>query len=345
MAAALKCRLDPMANLSPIGCDPFSPVREPQHASTRSADHDSSSLPVSAVIPAYNRADLVVRAIRSAFAQRPTPPAEVIVIDDCSSDDTGALAAAAGARVVRHDVNRGEGGARNTGLREATHDWVALLDSDDEWLPTHLRSLWPHREGRVVMGSTALARGDDPAADRLWGRDRETLLELRSPADVLDGGNALVASSVMLRRDIALEVGGFREAMPRGADLDLWLRMLEHGPGIVSPTVTVRYHLHAGQVSDDRRSMWDAHRSIVDAYRDRPWCTSRVRRRASAVLEWDQLRDDLRSRDVRGAAAAATSIARDPVKSLSVGRLLLARHRLRRRTTRVTRAMEAAVAP
>ncbi len=72
-------------------------------------------------------------------------------------------------------------------------------------------------------------------ADRLWGLGRDRPVELGSPADVLTNGNLLVASSVLVRRSAALEVGAFSEDMARGADLDLWLRVLEHGPGIVSP--------------------------------------------------------------------------------------------------------------
>ena len=67
-------------------------------------------LPVSVVIPAFNRPDMVARAVRSALEQQPRPPAEVIVVDDGSSDDTAAAASAAGARVIRHEVNQGEGG-------------------------------------------------------------------------------------------------------------------------------------------------------------------------------------------------------------------------------------------
>ncbi len=291
-----------------------------------------AALPVSVVIPAYNRADLVARAVVSAWEQRPAPPAEIIVVDDASTDATASAAEAAGATVVRHDHNRGEGAARNTAMRAATQQWVALLDSDDEWLPGHLTSLWPFESGRVILGGTAVATDGNPAGDRLWGLGRDRPVELRSPADVLANGNLLVASSVLVRRATALAVGAFKEDMPRGADLDLWLRVLERGPGVVSPDVTVRYHLHAGQVSDDRTSMWDAHRALLAEYADRPWCTARVRRAADAVLMWDELRAELRSGDRLPAARTAVTLAADPVKLASVGRLLAERRRVRRRS-------------
>ena len=105
----------------------------------------AASLPVSVVIPAYNRPDMVVRAVRSALGQLPAPPEEIIVVDDCSTDRTAEAAARAGAQVVRHELNLGEGAARNTGIAHAREPWVALLDSDDEWLPDLLATLWPLR--------------------------------------------------------------------------------------------------------------------------------------------------------------------------------------------------------
>jgi glycosyltransferase involved in cell wall biosynthesis len=293
-----------------------------------------TTIDVSVVIPAYNRPEMTARAVRSALAQRPHPPAEVVVVDDCSSDHTGDAAREAGARVIRHAANRGEGGARNTAIREARQPWVALLDSDDEWLPGHLAALWPHREGRVVLGSTAITSGPDPTLDRLWGLDGETAQPLASPADLLRSDNALVASSVIARRDVILEAGGFREDLKLGADLDLWLRLLERGPGLVSPAVTVKYHLHDAQVSGDRAAMWSAHRAIVDAYRDRSWCTPAVRAQVEGILLWDQLRAAARESERATTARCAARLSSDPRKLLSAGRLVLARRRLRARSNR-----------
>ncbi len=118
-------------------------------------------LPITVIIPAYNRADTVARAVASALAQRPSRPAEVVVVDDGSADDTAEAARLAGARVVRHSVNRRLGAARNTGLSNATQPWIALLDSDDEWLPHHLASLWPLRGTHVLIAASALRCAPD----------------------------------------------------------------------------------------------------------------------------------------------------------------------------------------
>src|SRR3954452_17493718 len=98
-------------------------------------------LPVSVVIPASRRPDLVRRAVASALAQRPVPPAEVIVVDDASGDDTAEVARQAGATVIVNPEDLGAGATRNAGIEAASRPWIALLDSDDEWLPEHLGRL------------------------------------------------------------------------------------------------------------------------------------------------------------------------------------------------------------
>src|SRR5919108_5973128 len=108
------------------------------------------------------------RALAGVFAQKP-PPAEIVVVDDASTDGTAAVAEEMGARVVRHEENLGEGAARNSGIAAATQPWLALLDSDDEWLPHHLETLWRGRGDHLVVATSAMRCADDPALDRLHG--------------------------------------------------------------------------------------------------------------------------------------------------------------------------------
>ena len=93
---------------------------------------------VSIVMPTYNRADTIERAIKSVQVQT-FQDWELIVVDDGSTDDTAALVAGLEPRMtlIRQE-NLGFVGARNTGLRAATGKYIAFLDSDDEWLPYHL---------------------------------------------------------------------------------------------------------------------------------------------------------------------------------------------------------------
>jgi glycosyltransferase involved in cell wall biosynthesis len=277
------------------------------------------------------------RAVLSALGQT-RRPSEVVVVDDCSSDGTGAAAAEAGARVIRHDVNRGEGGARNTGLREATQPWVALLDSDDEWLPHHLETVWPLHRGRVLAAGTCVGVDGDGAPRRPYGVPGPRPRDLRSPAAVAFPENCVPPSAALLHRETALAAGGFDTTLKRCADLDLWLRMLERGPGVVSPEITARYHLHDGQVSADGVAMQEAHAAVLDAYAGRSWCTPGLRRRFAGLRAWDDARACLAVGDRAGAARAFAPALADPRRAAGLPRALLLRRRVRARTAALAAA-------
>ena len=100
----------------------------------------SLSPKVSVVIPVFNRPAAVRRAIESVLAQT-CQDFEIIVVDDGSTDETPAVVAGLAdprMTLIQHEGNRGGSAARNTGLRAASAEYVAFLDSDDEWLPRKL---------------------------------------------------------------------------------------------------------------------------------------------------------------------------------------------------------------
>jgi hypothetical protein len=264
---------------------------------------------VSVVIPAYNRADLIERAVASALAQQPRPPAEVIVVDDASADATAQRAAAAGARVVRHERNLGEAGARNTGIEHASHEWVALLDSDDEWLPGHLDCLWALRDGHVLVADSMLVCGDDPSQDRFHGPVSDSPVVVRSPAELVFPQNFINPSATMFRREVGLRAGGYVPGY--GTDLHFLLRLLEHGTAQVSPDIGGLYHVHGGQMTQDIRRFADDLRGMVATYAGRPWWSQRQLERLRVVHGWDDLRRSLQRRErVRAARLAAWLVAR-----------------------------------
>jgi succinoglycan biosynthesis protein ExoO len=99
----------------------------------------------SVIIPAYNVSGIIERAIRSAAAQT-LPPLEILVIDDCSTDNTVEAVEALGReipslRLLSTPANGGPSAGRNVGLRAARGDWIALLDADDAWKPGRLERL------------------------------------------------------------------------------------------------------------------------------------------------------------------------------------------------------------
>jgi GalNAc5-diNAcBac-PP-undecaprenol beta-1,3-glucosyltransferase len=124
---------------------------------------------VSLVIPTYNRARLVRRAIASALSQTHRD-VEVVVVDDGSTDETPAVLASLDdprVRHVRHPVNRGVNGAKNTGLDNARGDWIGMLDSDDELVPEAIEvllkkgeELGPTRNIGTLMCNCRMVPGD-----------------------------------------------------------------------------------------------------------------------------------------------------------------------------------------
>jgi len=122
---------------------------------------------ISVIIPAYNRRETIGRAILSVLEQS-LAPAEIIVVDDASDDDTVGMVSEnyPSVRVVRQARNLGAQAARAAGIHAATGDWVAFLDSDDWWLPKKLEwQLAKAEEGFSVVHGPGVIRseeGDEP---------------------------------------------------------------------------------------------------------------------------------------------------------------------------------------
>jgi glycosyltransferase involved in cell wall biosynthesis len=290
---------------------------------------------ISVVIPAYNRAHMLAPAIASAWLQTPDRPAEVIVVDDGSDDDTAAVAEGLGARVIRHPRNLGLAAARNTGVEAASSPWVALLDSDDEWLPHHLAHLWELRNGHAVVAASALRCGADATMDRIQGPAGSRPKVLRSPDQLIHPGNLIPVSAAMVRRDAAIAAGGFQARRGVVEDLDLWLRILERETAVCSPRIGIVYRLHDEQMSGaDQRTMQLAHLDAGEAHVERSNRSRTPLRRFEGVAAWDNLRAALRAGERRAAARWGAEIARDPQRLRGTLGVLLQRFVLRRRAGR-----------
>jgi glycosyltransferase involved in cell wall biosynthesis len=212
---------------------------------------------VSTVIAAYEAAEFVGCAVASARGQSD----EVVVVDDGSTDDTGARAAAAGARVIRTE-NRGAAAARNTGLAEARGRWIALLDADDYWLPGALAARLERVEARdvaVVARARFVSADGRPLRRAIWGRAgrpgfQDLLVEDTMPV-----------SSTMVRREVLLELGGFDGTLPQGADHDLFLRMAHRYPGriLALEETDTMLRRRPGQITKDYGKMLRAWGEIL----------------------------------------------------------------------------------
>lgn len=203
---------------------------------------------ISVVIPAYKSTAYIERTIASAQSQT-LPPVEIIVVVDGSPDDTAAVAAACGARVIEQE-NLGVCAARNTGILMATGDWVALLDHDDVWLPEKLErqaaahALRPDaafiscdfrrmRDG-TPLGTTVLQE-PQMRIDRLTRKSLDNAVAVYPAAgeELLDAGFFLYPSSMLIRRDVLIQAGMFRAEQRLCEDVDCCLRVLNLTPMLI----------------------------------------------------------------------------------------------------------------
>jgi glycosyltransferase involved in cell wall biosynthesis len=217
---------------------------------------------ISVIIPTWNRAARLANALQSVFAQT-LPAAEVIVVDDGSTDDTRRLVRSRfpDARYI-YQSNRGVSRARNTGIQAASGDWIALLDSDDHWLPDKLALQCERlhaRPGYRICHS-----------DEIWIRNGRRVNPGKKHAKY--GGHifrqclplcAISPSAVMIQRDLFDEVGLFDERLPACEDYDLWLRICARHPVLyIDKLLITKEGGHSDQLS---RHYWGMDRFRIHA--------------------------------------------------------------------------------
>jgi glycosyltransferase involved in cell wall biosynthesis len=242
---------------------------------------------VSVVIPVYNRAHLLGRAIRSVLAQT-FQNLELVVVDDGSTDGSaGAVAPFEDPRirVIRLPRNRGVSRARNIGIQDARGHLVAFLDSDDEWLPDKLeRQVARFREHPAedkALVSCRFIRYDD-LTHRTATPTRPIL-----PGDAFDQlvqGQAPLPSCVMIPRPVLVAVGGLDEALAAFADYELWLRLADAATCFVEigDVLVIKHEHGTRQISGDPEMMLDAFRTL-----DQKW-GARIQQRSgrSTYRRW-----------------------------------------------------------
>ena len=210
---------------------------------------------VSIVMPAFNAAPLIGRALQS-IANQTHSNWELIVIDDASADGTTEQVEAFGrtttqaVQILRNEENLGVSRSRNRGLRVASGDVLAFLDADDFWTPDHL-----------VRGVNELVQSEGIAVSDVTIYDRECDVVLNTVtlnSDVKLGRNMglrrlfqrcfiQTSSSAMVTKQAAEHVGEFEVSLQVGEDWDFWLRTLAEGYSLkCTGEATCFYNKHAG---------------------------------------------------------------------------------------------------
>jgi glycosyltransferase involved in cell wall biosynthesis len=214
---------------------------------------------VTIIIPVYNGERYLAAAMDSVIAQT-HPPAEIIVIDDGSTDHSAELATAyAPAVCCLRQPHHGPAAARNAGVAAATSDWIAFLDADDLWRPD-----------KLALQVTALSAPDVDAVlgayHHFFSPDLDAVAQARlvCPSGLM---TSPTAGALLVRRSIFPTVGGFDETLLLGEFIDWWLRAMDWGmKSVMLPELVMERRIHGNNTT---LRLGTEHRAYVQLARKR----------------------------------------------------------------------------
>ena len=204
---------------------------------------------ISVIVPTYNRVHQLPRALDSILCQSCSPK-EIIVVDDGSTDETSALMTSEYPEIVFiQQQNTGVSSARNVGIKRASGDWIAFLDSDDEWLPEKLeiqmKALYENPGKKICHTNEIWIRNGkrvNPKKkhEKFGGWIFQKCLPLC----------CISPSSVIIHKSIFKEIGLFDYSLPVCEDYDLWLRITARNPVLyIEEPFLIKYGGHEDQLS------------------------------------------------------------------------------------------------
>lgn len=228
---------------------------------------------VSVILPTYNRAASLCRAVRSVLAQT-MRDLELIVVDDRSTDDTAQLIAGIAdprLRYLKLDRQHGASGARNAGARLARGAWLAFQDSDDEWTPGKLAAQLqaaaaaPANSGLICSWYLILPKNGQGRAQLLGKRAWP-----RGPWPAREGYRfPFITPTWLISRARFAQLGGFDETLGNLEDWEMAFRLLRDGDGVqVIEAPLVVKHVVDGSLYLDVGSRLPALQAILVKHQD-----------------------------------------------------------------------------
>lgn len=213
---------------------------------------------VSIVIPTYNSAPFIKESVESALGQNYSNK-EIIVVDDGSTDNTREI-------LFRYTKNKkikcihqkrsGAAAARNTGIRQATGEFVAFLDADDIWLPEKLEKQLPlFGDSEVGLVYSDMAFFGAESKFRVFSEMAGKFFKGQIVKQLLEN-NFIPTSSVVARKSEVDKAGGFNENLAIGEDYFLWLVIANLSKIDFVPEQLVMYRIHRDQISKSRKSSY-----------------------------------------------------------------------------------------
>ncbi len=266
---------------------------------------------VSVVISAYNSAKYIRATVESVLAQT-FKDYELIVVDDGSTDETGQILHEYEGRLSYiYQENKKYSGARNTGIRAASGEYIAFLDSDDLWRPEKLehqvavmdrhphvtlaycQAVYIDPQGNPTQFQGQGVKGASGSAPLIF-----------DPLPELFFGTMVTTSTAMVRRSTLQEVGPFDDAHIHGEDWELWVRLASKGPFAYLPEPLAQYRIYG----------W--HKILAVEILEE-WVTDQFRSLDRVTAVWP---GDIHERDHLRALGAATIYTRAALSSFQVGR-------------------------
>jgi len=277
----------------------------------------TGAIRVSAIMPSYNRDRYVAEALDSALSQG-FEGLEVVVVDDGSTDGTRAVLERYRDRVrIELQANAGQSAAVNRAVELARGEYVALIDNDDAWLPGKLARQIPLLDAdpgaAILYAAFEVMDGEGKAmADPSPSR--------RTPSGEVLGDlcdeNFLRTPTVIFRRALFLEAGGYDRSLRYTNDWDMWLRLATGRRVLRDPTVSARYRLHGSQLVMNRLPLAEERVKVLERHlprieRDAPGTAGRARRAlATRCLKLARLRlREKRKEEAAVLAARALGLA------------------------------------
>ena len=214
---------------------------------------NNSGKTITLYIPAYNAANTLEKCLNGVNVMTHQPD-ELLVIDDGSTDETAAIAERLGARVIHHPENRGIAAARNTALKEASHDLIAHLDADvapsPEWLLKLLDGLDDDISG---VGGKLIEKYQDG----LFNRWRTVQMPQHWGNSMVENPTFLHGAAALYRKSALEAVGGYDERCRTNfEDNDMGLRLTENGYRLLYTPDAVAYHLRRDTLSSILMTNW-----------------------------------------------------------------------------------------
>ncbi|MES2103870.1 MAG: glycosyltransferase family A protein [Pseudomonadota bacterium] len=209
---------------------------------------EENAYEISVIIPAYNAAQTISRAIESVRIQD-MASMEIIVVDDGSADDTYDVTSSLVRpdetfRVLKMPRNSGVSAARNMGIRHAKGKFLAFLDADDIWLPGKLKQQLAaiKQDPRITLVSCNSKLISESGEHLKEGHVNRPPVEGDEAWKTLLIYNFLPTPTVLTYRHLVTEMGGFDETLAVGEDLDLWIRLAILGKVRVLKDILINYY-------------------------------------------------------------------------------------------------------